>query len=49
MYEVFKKNGIELFKRKIKEFGLSPEQIEFETIELYPMVRKNLEKRGISI
>jgi len=49
MYEVFKKDGIEQFKRKIKEFGLSPEQIEFETIELYPMVRKNLEKRGISI
>ena len=47
MYEIFKNDGIRIFKRKIREFGLREEEIEFETIELYPMVRENLKKRGI--
>ena len=35
------------YLKKIREFGLREEEIEFETIELYPMVRENLKKRGI--
>lgn len=49
MYEIFKGEGIKVFNREIRNIGLSPDEVEFESMELYPMVKENLAKRGISI
>ena len=45
MYDVFREVGVRKLKEKLKSIDV--ERIEFEYLEKYPFVIRNLEKRGI--
>jgi uncharacterized Fe-S cluster-containing radical SAM superfamily protein len=49
MYETFGPEGIRRISKKLREFGIRPEELEIEYLEVYPFVLENLKKRSISL
>jgi uncharacterized Fe-S cluster-containing radical SAM superfamily protein len=49
MYETFGPEGIGRINKKLREFGIKPEELEIEYLEAYPFVLENLKKRSISL